>query len=82
MPVVVRLFSQLTYDWLPLEGVLKAAKVCAIFHYSGEDVAGVALADHVENLNSFAMNLFSDPVFTEFNLVNALCSEDISPVDV
>ena len=56
--------------------------VCAIFHFFGEDVDGVALTDHVENLNSFVMNPFSNPVFTEFDVVNARRSEAIFPVDV
>ena len=54
------------------EGVPKLAEVGAIFHFLCADVARVALAIDVEDIDGAVLNSFAGAVLTEFQVVGVL----------
>ena len=54
--------------------------MCPIFHLLGEDVAGVALAHDVKDLEDLVLNPFPDRVVLEFHVAGLLHGEIVGPV--
>ena len=57
------------------------AEVGAIFHLLGEDVAGVALARDMEDLDGAVLNPFVGAVSTEFQMADVLHGGGVGPDD-
>ena len=61
------------------EGVPKVAEVGAILHLLGEDVARVALAGNVEDIDGAVLNPFAGAVLTEFQMADVLHGGSVCP---
>ena len=52
-----------------------------IFHLPGEDVAGIALACNMEDVDAAILNSFAGAVVTEFQMAHILHGGSVGPVD-
>ena len=55
--------------------------MAAVLQFLGGNVTWIAFAGNMKNLERFAMNPFSNPIFAHFYVADTFCGEIVGPVD-
>ena len=54
--------------------------MAAVLQFLGGNVTWIAFAGNMKNLERFAMNPFSNPIFVHFYVADTFCGEIVGPV--
>ena len=67
-------------DELTHEGIVEGTGVGAVFHFFGEDVAGIAFTSNVAGLGKVILNPFSDSIALEAHVIYVLHGDADGPI--
>ena len=63
------------------EGVSETPEVCGIFHFFGEDVAGIDFAGDMADPGSLVLMGFADLIFAKINVLGPFVCHRRSPIN-